>query len=158
MSGKRINYRLVKQYRNYTVDEVARLLGVHKNTVREWIAKGLPVIDDYKPMLVLGSDLKGWLAEKRKSAKRPCGPGQFYCLKCKEPKRPVLGMVDYVPKTDRSGCLKALCETCERPINRNATVAHLSVTMPGIVIQFVERQSSISGRAELPSNCDLKQG
>lgn len=156
MSGKRINYRLVKQYRNYTVDEIARLLCVHKNTVRDWIAKGLPVIGKSKPLLVLGSDLKDWHAAKRKSAKRPCGPGQFFCFKCKQPKRPALGMVDYIPKTDRNGCLKALCETCECPINRNANVVQLSAIMPGIAIQFVERQSSISGRAELPSNCDLK--
>jgi hypothetical protein len=31
------NYRLVKIHRNYTVEEIARLLKVHKNTVRGWI-------------------------------------------------------------------------------------------------------------------------
>lgn len=157
MSGKRVNYRLVKQHRNYSVDDISRLLDVHKNTVREWIRRGLPVIDDgRKPKLVLGSELKGWLANQRKSAKQPCGPGELYCLKCQMPKRPAMGMVDYQPKNDLSGCLKALCETCERPINRNARLANLPVVMPGIVIQFAERQSSLCGRTDRPSNSDLE--
>lgn len=157
MSGKRINYRLVKQHRSYAVDEISRLLNVHKNTVREWIRRGLPVLNDCKPMLVLGIELKSWLKQKRQSAKRPCGPGELYCFKCRVPKRPALGMVDYCPKNELSGCLKALCETCERPINRNARLSDLPINMPGITIRFEERQSSISGRADLPSNCDLER-
>lgn len=157
MSGKRINYRLVKQYFNYTVDDISRLLDVHKNTVRKWIERGLPTIDNCKPKLILGSDLKSWLKQKRKSAKQPCGPGELYCLKCRMPKRPALSMVDYDPKTKLNGCLKAFCETCERPINRNARLADLPIIMPGIAIQFVGYQSSISGRADLPSNCDLQR-
>lgn len=157
MAGKRINYRLVKQHRNYSVDDVSRLLDVHKNTAREWIKQGLPVIDDCKPMLILGSELKIWLENKRKASKQPCGPGELFCLKCRSPKKPAMGMVDYQPKNELSGCLKALCETCERPINRNARLADLPVIMPEIAIQFAEHQSSISGRAELPSNCDLKR-
>ncbi len=157
MSRKRINYRLVKKHRSYSVDEISRLLNRHKNTVREWIKRGLPTIDNQKPMLVLGSDLKDWLAQRQKSAKQPCGPGELYCLRCRVPKRPALDMVDYIPKNDQSGCLKAFCETCERPINRNARLSDLPLIMPGIEIQFAERQSSISERVELPSNCDLKR-
>ncbi|WP_430417027.1 helix-turn-helix domain-containing protein [Parasphingorhabdus sp.] len=100
MSGKRINYQLVKQHFNYSADDISRLLDVHKNTVRKWIKHGLPVIDDdRKPKLVLGSDLRSWLEQKRKSAKQPCRPGELFCLKCKIPKRPALDMVDYIPKT-----------------------------------------------------------
>jgi len=156
MSGKRVNYRLVKQHRNYTVDDISRLLDVHKNTVREWIKSGLSVIDDRKPMLILGSELKSWLQQKYKDAKHPCPPGTLYCLKCRSDKRPALGMVDYVAKNARSGCLRALCETCERPTNRFTSLQSITAVMPGIAIQFAERQSSISGRTDRPSNSDLK--
>jgi hypothetical protein len=43
--------------RSYTIDEVTRTLEVHRNTVRHWIKAGLPVIDDKRPILILGSDL-----------------------------------------------------------------------------------------------------
>ena len=45
------NYRLVKIHRNYTVEEIACLLSVHKNTVRNWFKTGLP------PLIVRGRPL-----------------------------------------------------------------------------------------------------
>ena len=51
MGKRRPNYRLVKIYRNYTVEEVASLLSVHKNTVRGWIKRSVypPAISDAQP-------------------------------------------------------------------------------------------------------------
>jgi hypothetical protein len=41
----------------YTVEEAARTLGVHKNTVRAWLKRGLPTIDAERPTLILGREL-----------------------------------------------------------------------------------------------------
>ncbi len=38
------NHRLVKIHRSYTVEDAARCLAVHKNTVRRWIKAGLPTV------------------------------------------------------------------------------------------------------------------
>ncbi len=37
MAKRHPNYRQVKIHRNYTVEEIARLFGIHKNTVRGWV-------------------------------------------------------------------------------------------------------------------------
>src|SRR6516162_8070923 len=37
---RRFNPRRVKIHRTYTVEEAARLFGVHKNTVRTWLKTG----------------------------------------------------------------------------------------------------------------------
>ena len=46
MSKRHANLRLAKIHRNYTVEKVAGLFGVHRNTLREWIKRGLPTNDD----------------------------------------------------------------------------------------------------------------
>lgn len=61
MAKRLKNFRLVKIHRNYTVEEVALLLSVHKNTVRTWVKECLPVIDDKRPKLILGRDLSAFL-------------------------------------------------------------------------------------------------
>ena len=88
MRKRRPNYRLVKIHRSYTVEEVARLLGMHKNTVRAWVKAGLPTCDGKRPTLILGSDLAAYLQARRTKNKRPCKPGEIYCVRCRAPKGP----------------------------------------------------------------------
>jgi len=48
--GKRLpNPRLVKIHRNYTIEGIAALLDVHKNTVANWIKQGLPICGKNRP-------------------------------------------------------------------------------------------------------------
>jgi transposase len=44
-----MNPNKAKIYRSYTVEEIANLFCVHKNTVRAWLKAGLPICDDRKP-------------------------------------------------------------------------------------------------------------
>jgi len=57
MGYRHPNPRRVKIHRSYSVEEMSRLLGVHKNTVRNWLKNGLEPIDDQRPTLIRGSDL-----------------------------------------------------------------------------------------------------
>ena len=97
MGSRRPNFRLVKTHRNYSVEDISRLLGVHKNTVRNWLKEGLAPIDDRRPLLVLGHELARFLQERRQKAKQACGPGRIYCVACRMPKVPALNMAEYVP-------------------------------------------------------------
>jgi hypothetical protein len=128
------NPRLVKMHRSYTVEETARLLGKHKNTVRAWIKQGLQPIDERKPTLFHGLELVRFLQNRRMSGKRPCPPGHMYCLKCRSPKRPAARMVDYLPITDTSGNLRALCPDCGRFMHRRAAFAKLKIVGAGLEI------------------------
>ncbi len=90
MSKRHPNPRLAKIHRNYTVDEVAHLFGVHRNTVREWVKRGLPTTDGKRPMLILGCDLVAFLGARRAKNKRTCQPGEIYCVRCRAPKAPAV--------------------------------------------------------------------
>jgi hypothetical protein len=61
MGKRHPNWRLVKKSRNYTVEEIADLFGLHKNTVRAMRRDGLRPIDDRRPMLFLGGDVANLL-------------------------------------------------------------------------------------------------
>lgn len=155
---RRINPRRAKLHRSYEVAELADRLGVHRNTVRHWIKSGLPVIDGTRPFLILGSAFQEWWGEKRKTAKRPCQPGQMYCFKCREPKAPALGMVEYTPANAVTGNLKALCETCGTMMHRNTRQADIAARMPGLAVQITQAPSSIDARAHPSPNCNNPKG
>jgi hypothetical protein len=65
MGKRHPNYRLVKIHRSYAVEEIAKLFGIHKNTVRCWVKHGLATIDDKRPMLILGHVLVAFLQARR---------------------------------------------------------------------------------------------
>lgn len=138
MPKSRANPRLIKLHRAYTVEEAALLLGKHKNTLRAWIKLGLPVLTAQRPALILGSDLRTFLEARRKRSARPCCPGTIYCFKCRAPKRPAGGMVDYVPSNASGGNLKALCESCGTVMNRRIALAEIGSRMPGVDVQIRE--------------------
>jgi excisionase family DNA binding protein len=117
---RRHDCRRVKIHRTYSVPEAAKLLGVHKNTVRQWIKRGLPVIEEKRPLLIHGSDLKNFL-KAQQPKKQPCQPGEIYCVRCRAPKRPAGDMVDFLHKGAGRGLLQGICPTCSTLIHRLVT-------------------------------------
>jgi hypothetical protein len=130
MATRHPNPRLAKIHRNYTVEEIAKLFGAHRNTVRQWIRRGLPTIDSTRPTLILGSDLRAFLYRRRVQGKQPCRPGELYCVRCRSPKPPAERMVEYKPITDSLGNLIALCPDCLGVMNRRASIAKLDLLRP----------------------------
>src|SRR5215468_536265 len=112
MSARRPNPRRVKIHRSYTVEEVASALGLHKNTVRRWVAGDLKPIDDRRPTMFRGVDVVEFLQKRRTVSKRPCAPGQMYCFKCRTPKNPTGSMADLEVAGPSTGRLVGICPTC----------------------------------------------
>lgn len=115
----------VKQAVAYDVAEAARLLGVHRNTIRRWLKEGLEPIDNRRPLLIHGSHLRTFLSKRRKSRKHPCRPGEFFCFRCRAPRKPWGGTADVTLRTEKLASLLALCAECETPMYRAVRVADL---------------------------------
>ncbi|WP_159729838.1 helix-turn-helix domain-containing protein [Methylosinus sp. Ce-a6] len=124
MAGRH-DVRRVKIHRSYTISEAATLLGVHERTVRRWTDCGLPLIEDKRPYLIHGSDLRAFLGARRPK-KQPCRPGEIYCVACRAPRRPAGDMADYIPRSATSGLLRGLCPECGALMNRMTRFASLS--------------------------------
>lgn len=129
--------RRVKVHRSYTVQELARTIGGHENTVRRWITKeGLPTIDDSRPTLVSGAEVKAFLEARHRSRKRPCAPEQMYCFRCREARTPALSMADCIPIDDATGNLTGLCPACGTLMNKRVALARLGVIAAQLDIRF----------------------
>src|SRR5271165_1702912 len=144
MRKRRPNYRLVKIHRSYTVEEAARLFGTHKNTVRAWVKAGLPTRDSKRPTLILGRDLAAYLHARRTRNKRPCKPGEIYCVRCRAPKRPAGDMAEFQPTAGCLGNLIGICPDCEGMIFRRANCAKLAEIQEDLDITFSEAKRRVS--------------
>ena len=125
MSKRLPNPRLAKLHRNYTIEEVANLFSVHKNTVGSWIKQGLPVCGNKRPFLILGRDLRKFLEAKKVKNKKSCKPDEIYCVRCREPKKPDTDLIEYQAITGTLGNLAAICPDCESIMNRRISLNKL---------------------------------
>lgn len=158
MRKRRPNYRMVKIHRSYTVEEIGRLFGTHKNTVRAWVKAGLPTCDGKRPTLILGGELAAYLKARRMKNKQPCQPGEIYCVRCRAPKQPAGGMVDFEPITEKFGRLKGICPDCEGMIYRSVSQAKLPEIRGKLDITLSEAQRQVNERIEPTVNSDFRQG
>lgn len=157
--GKRLpNPRLAKIHRSYTVDEVAGLYGIHKNTVRDWVKRGLPTTDDRRPMLILGKDLAAFLQSKRTANKNPCRTGEIYCVRCRVPRPPAGEMAEYRALTPTSGNLIGICPSCDSMMYRRVNFAKLTLISGDLEVSLPQALQHIDESPNPSVNCDLKQG
>jgi len=112
MAQRRATGRKLRSSRTYSVAEIAELESVCRGTVRNWLRAGLEPIDDKRPLLFAGSEVKAFLQRRRNATRTKCPPGHFYCLACRTPRKPAEGLVDWAPDGAGGGCLTALCSTC----------------------------------------------
>ena len=157
MAARRVNPRAVKLHRSYSVPELAACFGVHKNTVRHWQRDGLKPLDGGRPVLFQGAIVRAFLSTRNASRKRPCPPGMLYCFRCREPRPPALGMIDYLSINAISGNVRAICATCETVMHRRASKAALASILPGCDVQYVEALPRLKGSSPPSLNCELER-
>ena len=158
MGYRHPNPRLAKIHRSYSVDEVSRLLSVHKNTVRIWRRQGLVTIDDQRPTIVRGEELRRFLADRRARTKQACGPGRIYCLPCRAPKVPAGKMAECIAAGETTGVLQGICPDCDRMIYRRVNPQKLDAVVGNLDITVTQAGLRIEESTKPNVNCDSTQG
>lgn len=157
MSKRLHNPNLAKIHRSYRVDEAASLYKVHKGTVRNWIKAGLPILNDKHPMLILGGDLAAFHRARRTKNKQKCKPGEMFCFRCRAPKMPDGGMVDYQPVTEKIWNLVAICPDCYTIMNQRAGLTKLALIRGKTDITLTLAQPHIVESNQPSVNSDLNR-
>lgn len=115
----------IKQSSIYDAGEIAKLFGIHPNTVRHWLKDGLKAIDDRRPILIHGATLKAFISEKQQAKRQKCAPGEFFCFRCRAPRKPWGNVADASWHTDKIAKLTGLCSVCETTMHRTIRRADL---------------------------------
>jgi hypothetical protein len=158
MGNRHPNPRLAKIHRTYSVDEVSRLFNVHKNTVRNWLRQGLKPIDNQRPILIRGHELRHFLTERRSRLKQACGPGRIFCLPCRAPKIPAGNIADCIQTGHTTGTLQGICPGCNRMIYRRVNPQKLNAVRGDLEITITQARLRIEETAKPNVNCDFTQG
>ena len=116
--SSRYNPNRVKIHRSYTVIDASETLNVHPKTVRNWLRVGLAVIDESRPLLIQGADLKLFLKQKRKASLHRCEQNEMYCFRCKAPREPNLTSLQFIAKLAGMAQMTGHCSECGSKANK----------------------------------------
>jgi hypothetical protein len=153
---KRLDCRRVKIHHSYTISDLSAAIGVHKHTIRRWIDAGLPTTDDKRPLLIHGADFRAFM-NAQKPTKQRCQPGEFFCLRCRAPRRPALDMADYYPRSALRGLLSGICSECGKMIYRATTLAKLNENRGGLDVAYPKAQQRLDDSGSPNSNADFNE-
>ena len=109
-------------------------------------------------MLILGKDLICFLRARRVKSKRPCRPGEIYCVRCREPKVPRDGVAEYRGTNPNLGNLVGICPVCNCQIHRRVNPRDLPQITGTVSITPPKRPVDIGESYRLSVNSDLEQG
>ena len=149
--SRRPDHRRISKHRNYAVAEIATRLAVSRGTVRRWVKYGLPVLDDRKPMLVLGEDLINFLKARRKPRQK-CSLGECYCFSCRAPRPAAGGMAEFRWDTPATGNLRALCSVCTTVMHKRVSAARLKELQAVLDVTIVQGREPLSDSSSACSN------
>ena len=157
MGAHRPQWRRIKVHRSYTVDEAARTLVVCKETVRRWRKAGLPFLDDLKPAIVMGQELKAF-GNARGKPKQKCQAHECYCFHCRAPREAAGGMADFVPMNATNGNLRAICTVCHSNMCKRVSKASLAALAALLDVTIRQAGESLTDTASPCPTVDLKRG
>jgi hypothetical protein len=142
MTRRKINPRLIKTRRSYTVEKLAQLLGCHKNSVRSWLRQGLEPLDTKRPLMIHGSAARKFLEAKRRSKKRRCRPDELYCFRCQTPRALADRRAIYSAKPGQAALLNGRCAECGTPMFKRVSAQSLPSLRTALDLEINEPEET----------------
>jgi len=154
---KIFNTRVIKQKRSYSTQEISDLFGVHVATVQSWYGSGLKKIDDKRPAVVFGELLANFLNKKNKKGKRRCGIDEFFCCKCKNPRKSEKNKVHIKVVSIKRVMIVGICERCGTKMNRSGVPSKITKYKKVFDVQEIQEEHLL-GCVNTGVNTSEKEG
>lgn len=138
--------RRIKRLWPYTYGEAAAALGVSKRTVQNWVRKeGLVAFRNRRPHLIPGEHIIDFLRNRADGRKTTLGIAEFYCLSCRDARKPVSGMVDCDLSKPGAARLLALCDACGAVVNKRFPLARIEELHDLCDLRIVQAKETLKG-------------
>jgi hypothetical protein len=153
---RKYNTNLIKETLNYSANDIADLYKIHKRTPQQWFKEGLPKIDNRKPFLTLGFDLKEFIKNRQKKRKKKCNPNELYCCKCRKPQTSCNNLVDIKIMNERRLMIMGICSQCNTQTNKLSSLRKLGNIQEIFAVQTIHNQDLIRFNPSIV-NTDIKK-
>jgi transposase-like protein len=101
----RFNPQFIHGHLSYTIRELARAFGINEKTCLRWIDEGLKIVPgSNKPILIMGKDIQECIRARNSKKKVKLKRHEFYCFKCKAPRRAKRGTITRSGDTKKGDC------------------------------------------------------
>ena len=114
------------------------------------------MIDNRKPYLVLGSDLKEFIKKRQGNRKTRCSTNELYCCKCRKPRTSWNNLVDLKILNERRFLIMGICSQCDTRINKLSSLKKLDNIKGIFDVQTIHDQDLI-GFNPCIVNADIKK-
>lgn len=158
------NPRLVKGRRAYSFAEIARLFGVHIRTVQSWAKQGMEVAcSEKRPLLVMGNEIRRFLKDSAKKRKQPLGPDEFYCPRCRKPRKSRPEELSVQLTTRKLGAsfhqviIKGVCEVCGQAVIRFSSDGKIKEFTASENMVSTEPHKGLEGCEPASVNTDIRK-
>jgi hypothetical protein len=115
---KYYNYKLIESNRSYSTEKIKKLIGIHEQTIREWIKEGNLECVSKKPILIYGAVLKEFIKNKNESHKKTLNFNEFKCLKCKAISIPKDNQISIYHNKNGSIRATGICQNCNNEFSK----------------------------------------
>ena len=153
---KRINTRRIKSKISYPVAVLAELVGVHPNTVNNWVKNdGLQRVQGVYPHLIYGQAAIEFLNARRQKTRSTLSLDEFNCLKCGAPRKAYEGITTIENINTKIALLRAVCESCNGKIGKIISLKNKAVIEEIFIVQQLH-PSALVQSTNTNSNSETK--
>lgn len=124
--NRKPNYKRIKATELYNIDELAKAIDVHVNTISNMIKDGMQIVEGSYPYIIRGQFAIDYLKERQKKVETKLQQDEFLCFGCgRKPSKAKDDFAKLQITAPKIGNLKAICCVCGATINRKISLLDL---------------------------------